>query len=82
MTTRPTQSLARSGYVRYASIMADRISEDRQEIAEATQRVLVAVALQAYAEAGLSGLCAEGRWEAAVGAMRSYDVRPISGDTE
>ena len=61
--------------------MADKITETPQQIAEATQRTLIAVALQAYEEAGLSGLCAEGRWEVAIGAMRSYDARHISEDT-
>jgi len=58
--------------------MPDRTRYIRREIAEATQRALVAVALQAYEEAGLSGLCDEGRWEVALGAMRSYDVRNIT----
>ena len=53
-------------------------SDTQQKIAEATQRALVEVALQAYEEAGLSGLCAEGRWEVAIGAMRGYDVRKIT----
>lgn len=58
--------------------MADHIEELRREIAEATQRALVAVALQAYEEAGLSGLCGEGRWEVALGAIRNYDVRNVT----
>jgi hypothetical protein len=61
--------------------MADDTSNAQQKIAEATQRALVEIALQAYEEAGLSGLCAEGRWEVAIGAMRSYDVRKITPGT-
>lgn len=57
--------------------MADHVEDLRREIAEATQRALVTVALQAYEEAGLSGLCAEGRWEVAIGAIKSYDVRNV-----
>jgi glutamate formiminotransferase/formiminotetrahydrofolate cyclodeaminase len=34
-------------------------------------------ALAAYEDAGLSGLCAEGRWEAAVQAMRGLDLTAI-----
>jgi hypothetical protein len=49
----------------------------RIDVAEATQRALLEVARSAYEEAGLSGLCEEGRWEVAIGAMRSYDVRLI-----
>lgn len=33
--------------------------------AEAVRRALLEVALRAHDDAGLSGLCAEGRWEAA-----------------
>lgn len=56
--------------------MSDDILEAQREAAEATRRVLVEVALRAYEEAGLSGLCEEGRWEVAIGAMRSYDLAP------
>lgn len=59
--------------------MPDQTEELRREIAEATQRTLIAVALEAYEEAGLSGLCGEGRWEVALGAIRNYDVRKVAG---
>jgi hypothetical protein len=62
--------------------MADDTSDTPQHIAAATQRALIEVALRAYEEAGLSGLCAEGRWEVAIGAMRNYDVRKITGGSE
>ena len=44
------------------------------DTAEAVRRALVDAAVAAYEDAGLSGLCAEGRWEAAVDAMRSLDL--------
>jgi len=31
----------------------------------------------AYDDAGAQGLCAEGRWEAAVGALRTLDLAPL-----
>jgi len=34
-------------------------------------------ALQAYDDAGVQGLCGEGRWEAAVSALRTVDLRPV-----
>ena len=71
-------NVARQPHWRYGSDMPDQTRDIRREIAEATQRALVAVALQAYEEAGLSGLCGEGRWEVALGAIRSYDVRTIT----
>jgi hypothetical protein len=49
----------------------------RLDIAEATRQALVDAALTAYDEAGLSGLCEEGRWEVAIGALRTYDVGPL-----
>jgi formiminotetrahydrofolate cyclodeaminase len=41
---------------------------------ERTRRALIDAALDAYEDAGLRGLCAEGRWEAAVDAMRTVDL--------
>lgn len=38
---------------------------------EFMRQFLINVALSAYEDAGLAGLCADGRWEAAVGAMRA-----------
>jgi hypothetical protein len=34
----------------------------------------VGAALDAYEEAGIRGLCLEGRWEAAVAAVRQLDL--------
>jgi hypothetical protein len=62
-------------------VMDNEITAARLEVAESTKRALLAVALQAYEEAGLSGLCAEGRWEVAIGAMRNYDVRLVTAVT-
>ena len=38
---------------------------------------MIEIATRAYEDAGVQGLCAEGRWEAAVGAMRSLDLTAI-----
>jgi hypothetical protein len=51
--------------------------EDPLQIAEGVRQACIAVALRAYEEAGLSGLCHEGRWEYAVDAMRAVDLRPL-----
>ena len=40
------------------------------QMAEAVRQACIAAALQAYDEAGVSGLCHEGRWAYAVDAMR------------
>jgi glutamate formiminotransferase/formiminotetrahydrofolate cyclodeaminase len=38
------------------------------------RQALIAAATRAYEDAGLSGLCAEGRWEAAIDAMRRVEL--------
>jgi hypothetical protein len=45
--------------------------------AELLRQALIAAAVQGYEEAALSGLCAEGAWEAAVSAMRALDLDSI-----
>jgi hypothetical protein len=45
---------------------------------EAVRQACLAAALAAYEEAGVLGLCHEGRWEAAVSAMQSLDLRRIA----
>ena len=54
--------------------MTNDVMGDSRDRAEAVRGALIEAALTAYEDAGLSGLCAEGRWEAAVAAMRSLDV--------
>jgi formiminotetrahydrofolate cyclodeaminase len=48
-----------------------------RERVEAARRVLIDTALDAHEDAGFRGLCADGRWEAAVDAMRSLDLAEI-----
>ena len=57
--------------------MSDEPLDLQLSVATATKQALIAAAIRAFEDAGISGLCAEGRWEAAVGAMRSYDVRTV-----
>ena len=47
-----------------------------QWIAERVRADLIRAALAAYEDAALRGLCAEGAWEAAVGAMRKLELSP------
>jgi len=46
-------------------------------VAEAVRRRLLAAALAAWEDAGLAGLCAEGRWECAVSALRDIDLADL-----
>ena len=47
------------------------------DVAETVRKHCVDAALRAYEEAGISGLCAEGRWEFAIQAMRCLDVDAV-----
>ena len=61
--------------------MSKRDARGRAETehAEAIRRILLRAATEAHDDAGLSGLCAGGRWELALDALRSVDLGP-SGD--
>jgi hypothetical protein len=48
---------------------------DCTQLAEAVRQACIAAALEAYEYAGIAGLCHEGRWEAAIEAVRSLDLR-------
>ena len=49
----------------------------KNDPAELIRDALLEAALRAYEDAGIRGLCAEGRWEAAVSALRSVDLAPL-----
>lgn len=46
-------------------------------IAEAVRKACLKAAQEAYENAGISGLCEEGRWECAVAAVRSLDLHAV-----
>lgn len=50
---------------------------DTLDMAARIRLALIEAANQAYEDAGVQGLCAEGRWEAAVGAMQMLDLAPL-----
>jgi hypothetical protein len=45
---------------------------------ESVRRAIIQAGEAAYDDAGIQGLCAEGRWEAAVAAMRAVDLDAIA----
>ena len=47
--------------------------------AEMVRAACLEAALAAYEDAGICGLCAEGRWEAALAAMRHLDLSVALG---
>lgn len=50
-----------------------------EALAEAVRAACLEVARRAYEEAGISGLCAEGRWELALDAVRGLDLEAVVG---
>ena len=53
------------------------MDDDARALSEAIRAALVEAARDAYEDAGLSGLCAEGRWELALDAMRALDLAAV-----
>lgn len=53
---------------------------DAARAAELVRAACLEAAEAAYEDAGLRGLCAEGRWEAAIGALRHLDVSALLRD--
>lgn len=49
----------------------------KRRLAEAVRAACLNAAQQAYENAGISGLCEEGRWECAVNAIRSLDLEAV-----
>lgn len=54
------------------------MNDDPDLSTETIRRALIEAAEAAYEDAGIRGLCAEGRWEAAVQAMRTLDVQAVA----
>ena len=50
---------------------------DVEDLAKRIREVCLDAVLQAYEDAGIQGLCAEGRWEAAVDALRTVNLSPL-----
>ncbi|HMM55104.1 MAG TPA: acetyltransferase [Candidatus Desulfobacillus sp.] len=53
-----------------------------RDIGEAVRHACVEAALEAYEDAQIRGLCHEGAWEVAVGAMRSLDLSAVITSAE
>lgn len=51
---------------------------DSRKLTEAVRQACLDAAVSAYEDASLSGLCHEGAWEVAVGAIRSVDVSSLA----
>ena len=52
-------------------------TDTRSLAVETVRAVCLEAALLAYEDAGIRGLCAEGRWEAALAAIRHVDLSRV-----
>lgn len=50
---------------------------DSRALAETVRAACIQAALEAYEEGGVLGLCAEGRWEYAISALRQLDLAAV-----
>ena len=48
-----------------------------EDLAKRIRDACLEAALQACEDAGVQGLCAEGRWEVAVGALKTVELAPL-----
>jgi hypothetical protein len=53
-----------------------------EDLAKRIRDACIDAVLQAYEDAGVQGLCAEGRWEAAVSALRTVELAPLLREFE
>lgn len=53
-----------------------------EQLAEVVRAACLKAATEAYEDAGIRGLCEEGRWEAAAGALQSLDLRKLVQELE
>jgi hypothetical protein len=55
---------------------------EKQRLAEAVHAACLEAANKAYVQASISGLCGEGAWEAARGALQSLDMERLLREYE
>ena len=53
-----------------------------EDLAKRVRDACLEAVLQAYEDAGVQGLCAEGRWEVAVGALKTVELAPLLREFE
>jgi hypothetical protein len=57
--------------------MANTPQSNPGDIAEQVRQACIQEAIRAYEDAGISGLCHEGRFEAAISALRMLDLSQL-----
>jgi hypothetical protein len=62
---------------RGSRLMSTESAKDVVSIAAAVRQACIQVAIDAYEDAAMRGLCQAGRWEVAVAAMRGLDLHSL-----
>lgn len=57
-----------------------RCDEMALAIAKAVQGICIETLKNSYEQAGISGLCGEGRWEVALSTLQSIDIKQLASD--
>jgi hypothetical protein len=55
----------------------ETLDTELRRIAEVVRAACISAALAGYEDASMRGLCHEGAWECAIGAIRMLDVRTL-----
>jgi hypothetical protein len=63
-----------------ASAEGQRARAERARLAERIRGALLEHALAVHEDAGVRGLCSEGRWDAVVSALRAFDLDALLGE--
>jgi hypothetical protein len=53
------------------------MTKENRRLADSVRAACIEAALAAHEDAGLQGLCPEGRWEAAIDAIRRIDLATV-----
>jgi hypothetical protein len=67
-----------ASFPRRRHVTQDGGSIDGRGLAEAVRRACLTAALEAYEDASVRGLCPDGAWEAAIGAIRTVDLTGLA----
>lgn len=60
----------------------DQVNSGQIKLAENIRKACIEAAREGFRDASMSGLCAEGAMEAAVGAIQSLDVKSLIKNSE
>ncbi len=56
--------------------------DEKQRLAETVRAACLDAATKSYEQASISGLCGEGAWEAARGAIQRLDLKRLIGESK